>query len=183
MIGEYIDKVKSKYARDIGLFLIRFSSLEHTLDIPIDDFLMDRSHQRGYIVIEGLSLNSKIELFRKLFYGLIIRATQPKRVTKLGALVKRLHAVRVFRNHLAHANWNTLENTGYVRTKIDEKDGEVIFKRVRITPNVINAWIRRVIQAERQLDDFAESAWNDSLNPWCSRRTARVAQLTEHVSL
>jgi len=35
VLGEYIDKVKSKYAPRIGLFLIRFSSLEHTLDIDL----------------------------------------------------------------------------------------------------------------------------------------------------
>lgn len=64
-LGEYIDKVKTKYAVGIGLFLIRFSSLEHTLDICILDLLSDREHSSGYILIEGISPNSKINLFRK----------------------------------------------------------------------------------------------------------------------
>lgn len=156
VLGEYIDKVKSKYAPRIGLFLIRFSSLEHTLDICIADRLLDRSHQFGYIVIEGMLLNGKIELFRKLFQA-FVHDLHPKYSSSLRVLVTRLHAVRVFRNYVAHANWNTLEHTGYVRTKIDESDGEVIFKKVRITPKVINAWIRRVVELERRLDDFAES--------------------------
>lgn len=156
VLGEYINKVKSKYAPRIGLFLIRFSSLEHTLDILLADRLLDRSHQFGYIVIEGMLLNGKIELFRKLFEA-FVRHVNPKYSARLGVLVTRLHAVRVFRNYVAHANWNTLEPTGYVRTKIGESDGEVIFKKVRMTPKVINAWIRRVVELERQLDDFAES--------------------------
>ena len=156
VLGEYVDKVKSKYAPRIGLFLIRFSSLEHTLDICIADRLLDRSHQFGYIVVGGMPLNGKIELFRKLFHA-FVRGTKPKHSASLRVLVTRLHAVRVFRNYLAHANWNTLERTGYVRTKIDESDGEVIFKKVRITPKVISAWTRRVVELERRLDDFAES--------------------------
>jgi hypothetical protein len=158
VFGEYIDKVKTKYAAGIGLFLIRFSSLEHTLDTCILDLLSDREHSSGYILIEGISPNSKIDLFRKLFHA-FIRHMHPRRAAKLralSALVKRLHAARVFRNYLAHANWNTLDNTGYVRTKVDEKDGEVIFKKVRITPKVIKAWIRRVLELERRLDHFAE---------------------------
>ncbi len=153
--GEYIDKVKAKYAPGIGLFLIHFSSLEHALDLCIADFLHGGSHHFGYLVIEGISLNSKIELFRKFFPKSF---TNPKVFRKLSALVKHLHSVRIFRNYLAHANWSTLENTGYVRTKVDEKDGEVIFKKVRITPEVLRAWINRVKKLEEQLSEFLESA-------------------------
>jgi len=156
VFGDYIEKVKAKYAPRIGLFLIRFSSLEHALDIYLADQLSDRSHQFGYIVIEGMPLNGKIELFRKLVRG-FVRHTRPTHVARLQILVKRLHDARVFRNYVAHANWNTLENNGYVRTRIDESNGEIIFKRVRITPKVINAWIRRVVALEGKLDEFIEN--------------------------
>ena len=156
VLSEYIEKVKSKDASRIGLFLIRFSSLEHTLVVCIADRLLDRSHRFGYIVIEGMLLNGKIEIFRKL-YQAFVRDANPKYSGSVRVLVTRLHAVRVFRNYLAHANWKTLEHSGYVRTRIDESDGEIIFKKVRITPKVINAWIRRVTELERRLDDFAEN--------------------------
>ncbi len=149
--GEYIAKVKAKYAPGIGLFLIRFSSLEHTLDLFIANFLHGGGHHFGYLVIEGNSLNNKIELLRKLHPKSIV---DPKVFRRLSTLVKRLHSARVFRNYVAHANWSTLENTGYVRTKVDEKDGEVIFRKVRITPKVIRAWIQRVDKLEEQLSDF-----------------------------
>lgn len=156
VFGEYAEKVKNKYAPRIGLFLIRFSSLEHTLDICLAERISDREHHSGYIIIEGMALHGRIELFRKLFSG-FIKHIRPSHTTKLKLLVKRLHAARTFRNYLAHANWTTLKNTGYVRTRIDESDGEVVFKRVRITPMVINAWIRRVMILERDLNNFLES--------------------------
>jgi len=155
VFGDYIEKVKSKYAPCIGHFLISFSSLEHSLDIYLAEQFSDRSHIFGYVVIEGMPLNGKIELFRKLMRGLV-KHTRPKQTANLQAIVKRLHAARVFRNYLAHANWSTLESTGYVRTKIDESDGDVIFKKIRINPKVINAWIRRVVALERKLDEFVE---------------------------
>ena len=134
--------------------MIRFSSLEHTLDLCIADGFNRGTHQLGYLIIEGMSLNSKIELFRKIFPGnrFVVRL----RFTP-ETLVKRLHAVRVFRNYLAHANWNTLQNTGYVRTKVGEKDSEIIFRKVRITPKVIKAWIQRVNELEERLSDFEMS--------------------------
>ena len=156
VFGEYIEKVKTKYAPRIGLFFIKFSSLEHTLDICLADRISDREHHSGYIVIEGMPLNARIELFRKLFAG-FVKGTRPRYAAKLKVIVKRLHAARTFRNYVAHANWSTLENSGYVRTRIDEDDGEVVFKRVRITPKAINAWIRRVVTLERDLDEFVES--------------------------
>jgi hypothetical protein len=60
--GDYIDKVARRYEARIGRFLIRFSELEHTLDIAIAEWLSDRSHQLGYMVLEGYSLNNKIQL-------------------------------------------------------------------------------------------------------------------------
>jgi hypothetical protein len=156
VFGEYIEKVKIKYASRIGLFFIRFSALEHRLDICLAERISDREHHSGYIVIEGMPLNGRIELFRKLFAG-FVKGTHPRYTAKLKVIVKRLHAARIFRNYVAHANWSTLENTGYVRTRIDENDGEVVFKRVRITPKVITAWIQRVVTLECQLDEFVES--------------------------
>ena len=160
VISDYIDKAEDRYAPWIGLFLIRFSELEHTLDTTIADFLMDRSHEMGYLVIAGTSLNNKIELFRKLFH-LHTKYMRPQKLARLKRLVKRLHDLRVFRNYVAHANWSTLEKTGYVRTRIDEKDGEVILKKVRMTPDKINSWVGRIEVADEDLYDFAENMTED----------------------
>lgn len=158
--GEYIEKVKKRYAHRIGLFMIRFSELEHTLDTALAEHFMDDAHEMGYLVIEGLSVNNKIELFRKLCQQ-FARLLAPKKLPRLKRLIKRLHDLRVFRNYLAHANWSSLDKTGYVRTRIDEKDGEIVLKKVRMTPDKIETWIRRIDVATEDLDDFKDTLHDD----------------------
>lgn len=153
--GEYLDKVRRRYVAPIGKFLIGFSSLEHSLDIHIAESFIDDAHEYGYLIIEGSSLCNKIDLFRKLFQ-MRLRYMKPRHLVKLAAILKRLHAARVFRNYIAHANWVSLEKSGYVRTKIDEKDGEVVLKKVRITPIIIGSWIKRVERLENDLYEFVE---------------------------
>lgn len=154
--SDYIEKAEDHYAPSIGLFLIRFSELEHTLDTAIANHIADNAHEMGYLVIEGLGLHNKIELLRKLFH-LHTKYLQPKRLARLKRLVKKLHELRVFRNYIAHANWSTLDKSGYVRTKIDEKDGEIILKKVRITPSKIEGWIGRIESLSEDLDEFADT--------------------------
>lgn len=153
--NDYINKVKSKYAQKIGQYLIQFSSLEYTLDLSIVEYVSDRAHELGYMILVGNNLNNKIELFRRL-YLVRIKYLQPKRFKKLDAIIKQLNYVRIFRNYISHANWETLERTGYVRTRVTENNGDVIFKKVRITPKVINAWIRRVNRLKKHIIDFAD---------------------------
>jgi hypothetical protein len=158
--SDYIEKAEDRYAPWIGLFMIRFSELEHTLDTAIANHFMDSAHEMGYLVIEGLTLNNKIELFRKLFHQ-FARLLVPKRLVRLKRIVKNLHDLRVFRNYLAHANWSTLDKTGYVRTRIGEKDGEIILKKVRITPAKIEVWIRRIEKVNEDLDEYADTMHDD----------------------
>lgn len=159
VIGDYIEKVASKYAPKIGRFLIQFSTLEHTLDIAINECISDRMHSTGYLILEGLSLERKIELYRKLSQE-YIKHVRPHRLDKLKLIIKRLGEARVFRNYLVHANWSTLEQSGYVRIRVVEKDVEIVFKKVRIKPATIDAWIRRIERLSEQLWDFAETQFN-----------------------
>jgi hypothetical protein len=154
--SDYLDKVKSKYAPKIGRFLIDFSSLEYSLDISIVEFISESWHELGYLVLGDNSLYNKIELFRKLSQSLT-KITQPKRLKRLNLLIKRFHDIRIFRNYISHANWESLEKTGYVRTKIVEKDGTIAFRKVRITPKVIESWIRRIDRLHKQFYDFVET--------------------------
>jgi len=64
---ERLDKVISKYSTLIGLFLIKFSSLEHEINIAIADILHDDCHETGYVIIERLSIRNKIDLFNKMY--------------------------------------------------------------------------------------------------------------------
>jgi hypothetical protein len=154
--GGYIDNVGRRYEARIGRLLIRFSEREHTLDIAIADRLSDRSHWLGYLVLEGYSFHNKIELFRKLLHP-HIRLVLPSRMNKFQSIVKKLHEARIFRNYVAHANWRTLERSGCVRTRVGEKEGEIVFKKVRITPTVLDAWYRRIDLLDTLLYDFVEN--------------------------
>jgi hypothetical protein len=154
--GGYIDKVARRYEARIGRLLIRFSELEHNLDIAIADRLSDRSHELGYLVLEGYSLHNKIELFRKLLHP-HVQLLLPSRMNKFQSIVRKLHEARIVRNYVAHANWRTLERSGYVRTRVGEKEGDIVFKKVRITPSVLEAWYRRIDRLDGLLYDFVEN--------------------------
>jgi hypothetical protein len=155
--GDYIDKVARRYEARIGRLLIRFSEVEHTLDIAIAERISDRSHELGYMVLDGLNLNNKIELFRKLLHS-YTQLLQPSRLKTFQSIVKKLHEARVFRNYVAHANWRTLERSGYVRTRVTEKEGAILFKKVRITPSVLEAWCRRIERLDALLYEFVEAS-------------------------
>jgi len=154
--SDYIDRVARRYEGRIGRLLIRFSELEHNLDIAIAERLSDRSHDLGYVVLEGYTLNNKIDLFRRIAHS-YLRFLSPSRLKALKSIVKKLHEARVFRNYVAHANWRTLERSGYVRTRVSEKDGDIVFKKERITPSVLDAWYRRIDRLDQLLNGFAEA--------------------------
>jgi hypothetical protein len=155
--GDDIDKVARRYEARIGRLFIRFSELEHNLDIAIAERLSDRSHELGYMVLEGYSFNNKIELFRRLLHS-YTKLLLPSRMKKFQSIVKKLHEARIFRNYVAHANWRTLERSGYVRTRVNEKEGEIVFKKVRVTPSVLDAWYRRIERLDELLYEFVEES-------------------------
>jgi len=68
--GEYLEKVVDKYCPLIGLFLINFSILEHELNLAIADFISDRAHETGFVIIEKITTSNKIELFYKMYVRL-----------------------------------------------------------------------------------------------------------------
>jgi hypothetical protein len=155
--GDYIDKVARRYEARIGRFFIRFSELEHTLDIAIAEWLSDRSHELGYLVLEGYSLNNKIQLFRRLLHS-HTKLLRPSRMKTFQSIVKKLDEARIFRNYVAHANWQTLERSGYVRTRVAEKEGVIVFRKVRVTPSVLDAWYRRLERLDESICEFVEES-------------------------
>ncbi len=51
--GEYLEKIADKYTEPIGLFLLNFSILEQGLNIAVADFISDRAHEMGFVVIKN----------------------------------------------------------------------------------------------------------------------------------
>ena len=126
----YVVEVEDKYAPYIGIFLMRFSALEHSLNIRIANRLGDDWHSTGYMIIERLTISNKINLFTKL-YSELLSFQGKKGKEKLKLIVKLLEDLNKFRNSIVHSNWATLDKEGYVRTRIeiDNDIGQVNFKK------------------------------------------------------
>ena len=139
--------VVKKYAHSIGVFLINFSELEHILNLAIAEILGNgRSHDVGYVVIESLSTQNKIELFHKTYTRLA--GSLQKSKNKVNSVAKKLKGLNKFRSSLVHANWLSVDSVGFVRTKliVGADDGYVRFRKTRITPPMIAREIK-VIQS------------------------------------
>lgn len=158
--GEYLEKVVDKYSPLIGLFLINFSILEHELNLAIADFISDRAHEKGFVIIEKLTTSNKIELFYKMYVRLE-SFKDKKNKDVLNKIRKKLESLNTFRNGIVHANWQSLSKDGFVRTKIvvDNQVGYVKFKKVQITPKIIRPKIKEIERLTDQIDKYKETAF------------------------
>lgn len=149
--GEYLDKVTHKYCPLIGFFLITFSKLENELNTAIAEYIQHGTHETGFVIIEKITTSNKIDLFYKLYLGLTSFSKNPKYKIDLIAIKKELNELNSFRNALVHANWESLNKEGYVRTKIviDDKEGYVKFKKVEVLTKTIR---KRIKEAEKLSD-------------------------------
>ncbi|MDQ3008009.1 MAG: hypothetical protein M3Q81_00240 [bacterium] len=160
--NDYLYKVEEKYSKLIGLVLIRFSELEHSLNLSIVESINDRSHDDGYVVIEELKTYSKIQLFYKLHLRKISIIGKAKEIVKLMQLKNELEEIALFRNKIVHASWHTLDKQGLVRTKVavNRQDEYVLFRKVVILPKIIRQQIRAVERLTLSFEDFVEQVQN-----------------------
>ncbi|PIY72191.1 hypothetical protein COY87_02255 [Candidatus Roizmanbacteria bacterium CG_4_10_14_0_8_um_filter_33_9] len=158
--GEYLEKVVDKYSPLVGLFLVNFSILEQDLNLAIADFMHDDCHETGFVIIEKLTTSNKIELFYKMYVRLeSFKDKKNKEV--LDKIKKQLETLNSFRNNIVHANWQSLTKGGFVRTKIvvDNQEGYVKFKKVKITPKIIRQKIKEIEKLINQIDKYKENAF------------------------
>ncbi len=156
-IEESIDEKYDVYSSLIGSFIIEFSEFESELNIKITNQISDRSHDIGYQIIERLSVMDKISLFRKQF--LAMETYSNKKVSPMAnSLCKKMEEVNTFRNSIAHANWKTLNQDYYVRTKIksNKRNGEIEFLQMKIDPEEIRRQIFNINQLIDQMDKYVE---------------------------
>lgn len=163
---EYLDLVRKRYEPLIGRLLISFSALEHCLNYEIAERISERAHNEGYVIIEKLTMMNKIELYNKLFLGLLNSTRMGERLKeKLKIIKAELIEINTFRNIVVHANWTTLTEEKLVRTKIvvDNDDGFVKFKKIQVTPKLIYSKCKRIEKLINKIEFFTESAF-DTLN-------------------
>lgn len=155
---DYIDEQEDVLAPIIGSFLINFSRLEHEVNISLSDTISHSSHHVGYIIVKDLDFSEKVSILKDLI-TLHLSATGSKNLKRFGVLHKRLVECMEFRNKIAHANWNTLDEEGFVRVKISagKNSGFVTLKKERLTPDVIKEGIERMSNLEDELYEFLEN--------------------------
>lgn len=148
-----LDKVVNNYGLQVGKFLIKFSCLEHELDITIaDSFSAGYGHKLGYIVTKNFSMSSKIELLSKMQLAFDVTIEDELFLEKIQ---KKLKIINEFRNDIVHAKWQTLSKDGYVRTKI-RIDNMVKFRKVKIIPSFIKQKIQEIDKLIKQIINYRE---------------------------
>jgi hypothetical protein len=160
--GEYLERVVDKLTPLIGLFLVKFSYLEHDLNLAIADIFGDDYHATGFVVIEKLTMANKIDMFNKMYANLEF-CTDQKSKTVLNTIRDDISTLNTFRNNIVHANWQTLTKAGFVRSKIvvDNQDGLVKFKNVEMQPKIIRQMIRKIDKLLDHLYDYKEKVFNN----------------------
>jgi hypothetical protein len=149
------------YAPLIGKFFMIFSSLERELNEIIADYISNRSHDLGYIIISNMIISKKIELFDKL-YSILSNFNEEKTSNELKTLVSKLKTINSFRNNLANADWGTLKKNGIVRVKIqtENQTGLVKFKNIKIKPKNIRENIDKIDLLVERLKSYKEEAFS-----------------------
>ncbi len=155
------EKFISKYYPLVGLFTFKFSYLEHSLNMVIADYISDREHESGYLILQSLYFRNKIELFNRIFIRLSKFNRRKTFKEKIKSLNSRLEKLNKFRNSIAHANWCSLDESGFVRTKIilDEEDASIKFKKVKMDLITIRKNIKEIDALINKLYTVNEQAY------------------------
>lgn len=160
--GELTARQEEKYSLAIGKFFMAFSYLETSLDHMIITAISDRADEQGYRVIKYLKFRDKINYSKDEYLRMISFIQNERRrnsfISKLNVITRKLTEVSEFRNKVAHANWESLSESGFVRVRIqDERSGGGIeFLRVKMTPKVMNRFSRLAIKTADDIDEFTD---------------------------
>ncbi|MFM2330728.1 MAG: hypothetical protein RLZZ26_235 [Candidatus Parcubacteria bacterium] len=162
---ETIQNQHRKYARAIGSYLISFSQLEHSLDNDLATAVNERAHEPGYRILKYLSFRDKANFLKDDYAAYIKYCMQEPYKTRLLADVQTIHSklceLSEFRNKVAHANWQSLDLSGFVRTKMLERKDDVgmEFEKIKMTPIVLSKFRRQNEALASRLEYFREKVW------------------------
>lgn len=153
------------YSKSIGSFLISFSNLEYSLNQMVIKSLGDRADYDGIRIIKYLSFRDKLNFSNDQYTSMIHicinnKKTKASELKKLKMIIDKLDEISIFRNKIAHANWMTLNKKGFVRVDSRENGvGGIIFQLIKITPEVINKFIRQADAMINRIDTFTNEIW------------------------
>jgi hypothetical protein len=162
--AELTDEQEESYSTSIGSFFMMFSYVETALDHLIITGISDRADESGYRVVKYFRVSDKINFANDHYRRVISLVGDGRRRRgfeyRLRIIISKLEEVSRFRNKIAHANWESISETGFVRTKIKEgPNGEGIqFVKLRLTPDVINRFTAEAIKLAQKIDDFEHNS-------------------------
>jgi hypothetical protein len=111
------------------------------------------------MIIEDFTFANKIRFFYKIYN---LRETWAKKGNKklLTRITNDLKQVNTFRNHVVHANWQTLDKDGFVRIKIETDNGDARIKarKEQIKPKTIRTMINNTDRLIDRIDRYHEKA-------------------------
>lgn len=163
---EVIENQHTKYANSIGSFIISFAALEDSVDNDLANAVSDRAHEPGYRIIRYLSFRDKIN-FLKDNYSAFIKCLESKAdkvrlLNELKVIYDKLCELSEFRNKVVHANWQSLDMSGFVRTKVLENKDEfgIQFEKVKMTPGVLIKFRKQNESVAKKLSLYREKVWD-----------------------
>jgi hypothetical protein len=115
---ELFDKLE-EITRYIGSVIIEFNALESTIEYLIAEQMMRSGDQddRIYVFLSEMMYQGKAKALINL-YGQIIEFCDVKITHEdLKVIEKRLEEAARIRNEYAHAHWQEISSSGYVRVK------------------------------------------------------------------
>lgn len=176
-VGEFetLDQQRDKYSKSIGALMISFSELEDSVDKDFANSISDRTYEPGYRIIKYLDFRDKINVLRDgyiaLIKGICPKPRQDKYLAELRIIYLKLVELSEFRNRVAHANWASLDDAGFVSCKIVEnkQDFGIGFEKVKITLSVMIKFIRQNDAVSRKLSEFRDKIW-ESDRVECAKR-------------
>lgn len=167
VIGEFetIENQHAKYSSAIGSLVLSFSELENTLDNDLATAINERAHEPGYRIIKFLKFRDKINLLKDDYSAHIKyleSSLQKERLLgELEIIYNKLCELSEFRNKVAHANWSSLDHSGFVRTKIIEnkEDPGLQFIKIKMTPGVLVKFRKQNESLSNRLSIYREKVW------------------------
>ena len=85
-------------------------------------------------------------------------ARKEKMLNELNNIYKKLCELSEFRNKVAHADWQSLDKSGFVRTKIVEDKNNVgmQLEKVKMTPGILIKFRRQNEALSKKIDIFRD---------------------------
>ena len=155
----------------IGLIIIYFNSLESSLDSILCENFTDRTDSTGLIVLNKMSFSAKIDLLKRFCDD--FQFSLGKELEGYEELINDLKESARLRNLVAHTNWQTTNEEGYVFTRLKMSKKGIQQEYVQFTEESLEKIIELILNTKSKLYNFWENR-NDVLYDRKTTKTINI---------